>query len=91
MRPRLLLALAIALAGFGQNRVIQIRTVTDADVARIQSSVLLIDAHNDLPYYTVQGRDIASASASPHTDLARLKARTDQTGRHNAFGTSRLS
>src|ERR1700722_14594947 len=74
MRPRLLLAFAVASAGFGQNRITQIRTVTDADVARVQSSALILDAHNDLPYYTVQGRDIASPSASPHTDLARLKA-----------------
>ena len=40
----------------------------------VHRSALLIDAHNDVPYYTVQGRDIASASASPHTDLARMKA-----------------
>jgi membrane dipeptidase len=73
MRPRLLLALAVASAGFGQKQI-QIRTVTDADVVRVHASTLLIDSHNDLPYYTVQGRDIASASASPHTDLARLKA-----------------
>ncbi|HEY1754679.1 MAG TPA: dipeptidase [Bryobacteraceae bacterium] len=35
---------------------------------------LLIDSHNDVPYYTVQGRDIASASGSPHTSVASLKA-----------------
>jgi membrane dipeptidase len=73
MRPLLLLALAVATGGFGQNQV-QIRTVTDADVVRVHTSALLIDSHNDLPYYTAQGRDIASESAAPHTDLARLKA-----------------
>ena len=41
---------------------------------RVHRSALLIDSHNDVPYYTVQGRDIASASASPHTDLWRIKA-----------------
>lgn len=35
---------------------------------------LLIDTHNDVPYYLVQGRDIAAADASPHTNLAKLKA-----------------
>jgi membrane dipeptidase len=35
---------------------------------------LLIDSHNDVPYYTVQGRDIASPSGSPHTNVASLKA-----------------
>jgi len=73
MRPLLLFALASASAGFGQNQI-QIRSVTDADVMRVHSSALLIDSHNDLPYYTVQGRDIALDGASPHTDLARLKA-----------------
>ena len=64
----LLIGLAAALAGLGQTR-----TVTDAEVMRVHRSALLIDSHNDLPYYTAQGRDIASASAAPHTDMARLK------------------
>src|ERR1700733_1822753 len=68
------LALAVTLVGFGQNRIAQIRQISDADVSRVQSSVLLIDAHNDLPYYTVKGADVASPSASPHTDIARMKA-----------------
>jgi membrane dipeptidase len=33
----------------------------------------LIDTHNDVPYYLVQGRDIAAPNASPHTTLAELK------------------
>ncbi len=49
-------------------------TVSGAEVERIQREVLLIDSHNDVPYYIVQGRDIASASASPHTNVAELKA-----------------
>jgi membrane dipeptidase len=49
-------------------------TVSGAKVQRIQREVLLIDSHNDVPYYIVQGRDIASAAASPHTNVAELKA-----------------
>jgi len=52
----------------------QTRAVTEAEVTRIHRAALLIDSHNDIPYYTVQGRDIASASGSPHTTLAGLKA-----------------
>src|SRR3984957_1707801 len=52
----------------------QNRTVTEAEVQRVHRATLLIDSHNDVPYYTVQGRDIASAAASPPTSLASLKA-----------------
>jgi membrane dipeptidase len=51
----------------------QTRTVSEAEVLRVHRAALLIDSHNDVPYYTVQGRDIASASASPHTSVAGLK------------------
>jgi membrane dipeptidase len=40
----------------------------------LPAQTLLIDTHNDVPYYLVQGRDIASSNASPHTNLAQLKA-----------------
>lgn len=53
-----------------QNRIV---IVSDSDVARVQSRVILIDTHNDVPYYLVQGRDIASPNASPHTNLAGLQ------------------
>ena len=52
----------------------QTRPVPDAGVQRVQPGALLIDSHNDLPYYIVQGRDIASPSASPHTSIASLRA-----------------
>jgi len=52
----------------------QSRAVSDAEVQRIQRDALLIDTHNDLPYYIVQGRDIASPSAGPNTSLASLRA-----------------
>jgi membrane dipeptidase len=64
-----LFAACLTLALYGQTRV-----VTDQEVQRIHRAVLLIDSHNDIPYYTVQGRDIASASGSPHSTLAELKA-----------------
>lgn len=35
---------------------------------------MVIDTHNDVPYYLVQGRDIAAPDASPHTNLAELKS-----------------
>jgi membrane dipeptidase len=66
MRCCLLLALAPVLLS-AQSRV------TDEEVARVHRSLLLIDTHNDVPYYIVQGRDIASPGASPHTTLNELK------------------
>lgn len=57
-----------------QTRVPSDRPVTDKEVMRVHRSALLIDTHNDVPYYLVQGRDIASPDASPHTTLAQLKA-----------------
>lgn len=56
--------------------VAQTRSVTDAEVMRVHRSALLIDTHNDLPYWTVQGHDIAasgSESGIPHSSLAQLK------------------
>ncbi len=67
MRCSLLLMAATVLVSA------QTRTVSDEEVMRIHRSALLIDTHNDVPYYIVQGRDIASANASPHTTLEGLK------------------
>jgi membrane dipeptidase len=65
---RLSVALVTALLLSGQNR-----TVTDAEVARVHRSTLLIDTHNDLPSRTVEGFDIGSHTGTGHTDIARLK------------------
>ena len=69
---RLSVALVTALLLFiqmsGQNR-----TVTDAEVARVHRSTLLIDTHNDLPSRTVEGFDIGSRTGTGHTDIVRLK------------------
>jgi membrane dipeptidase len=55
----------------------QNRTVTDAEVMRVHRAAMLIDTHNDVPSFTVDGRDIGPrATPGPtagHTDIARLK------------------
>jgi membrane dipeptidase len=63
-----LLPLAFALMAYSQNR-----TVTDAEVMRVQRSALLIDTHEDLPTRTVDGFDVGSHTPSGHVDIARLK------------------
>ena len=65
---RLSVALVTVLVLSGQTR-----TVTDAEVARVHRSALLIDTHNDVPSRTVDGFDIGSSSETGHTDIARLK------------------
>jgi len=52
----------------GQNR-----SISDAEVARVHRSTLLIDTHNDVPSRTVEGFDIGSHTDTGHTDIARLK------------------
>ncbi|HZO55760.1 MAG TPA: membrane dipeptidase, partial [Bryobacteraceae bacterium] len=49
------------------------KTVTDADVARVHRSALLIDTHNDVTTDTLKGMDISKARTSGHTDLVRLR------------------
>lgn len=59
---------ALALTLSAQNR-----TVTDAEVMRVQRDAILIDTHNDVPSFTVDGYDIGSKGSMHHTDIARLK------------------
>ncbi len=47
--------------------------VTDAEVARVHRSAILIDTHNDLPLRTVRGYDIGTRNERGHTDTARLR------------------
>jgi len=49
------------------------RVVSDAEVARVHRSAILIDTHNDVPLRTVTGFDIGSRNERGHTDMARLK------------------
>ncbi|MEP7362272.1 MAG: dipeptidase [Acidobacteriota bacterium] len=66
---KLLLLLALALAAGAQSR----KTVTDAEVARVHRSALLIDTHNDVTTDTLKGIDISKARLTGHTDLVRLR------------------
>src|SRR5690242_13555987 len=44
----------------------------DSKVKAITKSAILIDTHNDIPSFTVDGVDIGNAPKN-HTDIARLK------------------
>jgi membrane dipeptidase len=50
------------------------RKVTEAEVQSVHRSALLIDTHNDVTSFTVEGFDIGTAGSKHHTDLPRLKA-----------------
>jgi len=49
------------------------RKVTDAEVASVQRSAILIDTHNDVTSNTVDGLDIGTRQTTGHTDLDRLR------------------
>jgi membrane dipeptidase len=49
------------------------RPVTDAEVARVHRSAILIDTHNDVPLRTVLGFDIGAPDQRGHTSIPRLK------------------
>lgn len=51
----------------------QIRPIPQAEVTRVHQSALLIDTHNDVTSFTVDGMDIGKAQPKRHTDLAKLK------------------
>jgi membrane dipeptidase len=45
----------------------------DKEVEAITRSAILIDTHNDIPSFTVDGDDIGKPSPERHTDLRRLR------------------
>ncbi|MGC2657359.1 MAG: dipeptidase [Bryobacteraceae bacterium] len=47
-------------------------TVTDAQVNAITKSAILIDTHNDIPSFTIDGTDIGN-SPKTYTDIPRLR------------------
>jgi membrane dipeptidase len=49
------------------------RTVSEAEVQRVHRSTLLVDTHNDVTSFTMEGFDISSTGSKQHTDLARLR------------------
>jgi membrane dipeptidase len=57
----------------GDERTAPQTKVSDAEVARVQRSALLIDTHNDVPSLTVDGFDIGSTGGTGMTDIARMR------------------
>ena len=51
----------------------QTRSVTDAEVRRIHTSMILIDTHNDITSRTVEGYDIGKNKNDGHTNVTSLK------------------
>jgi len=70
-RLGLLLALSLPLVTTAQEA--RKSKVTDAEVAAITKSAILIDTHNDIPSFTVDGGDIGKSNPERHTDLPRLR------------------
>ena len=58
------------LAGHGLSQT----QVSEAEVARVQKSAILIDTHNDVTSATVAGLDIGKARTDGHTDIPRMRA-----------------
>jgi len=63
-----LAAVLLAGAAFAQTH-----KVSDADVAAVQRSAILIDTHNDVTSDTVDGLDVGLRRSTGHTDLHRLR------------------
>lgn len=61
----------LSVAAFAQDA--PKRKVTDAEVAAITKSAILIDTHNDIPSFTVDGADIGKSNPARNTDLPRLR------------------
>lgn len=49
------------------------QTVSDAEVERVHRSAILIDTHNDVTSFTVDGYDIGKPDPQRQTDLPRMK------------------
>jgi len=50
------------------------RKVSETAVQKVHRAALLIDTHNDVTSFTVEGFNIGTAGSKYHTDLTRLKA-----------------
>jgi membrane dipeptidase len=70
MRPAFPLALLAAAVSLAQAP----RHVTDDIVREVQRSAILIDTHNDVTTFTVDGFDISKPGPTHHTDIPRLRA-----------------
>src|SRR5262249_25872721 len=69
---RFLVAASLALLTVA-NLPSEKRRVSDAALQQAQRAALLIDTHNDVTSFTVEGFDIGSSGTKHHTDLPRLK------------------
>ena len=49
------------------------RSISEAEVQQVHQSALLIDSHNDVTSFTVDGMDIGQPQPKRHTDLSKLK------------------
>jgi hypothetical protein len=67
MKPFILTAILTALfsaVAMAQAPGRQKRTVTDEEVMRVHRSTILIDTHNDVTSFTVDGMDIGKCASS---------------------------
>lgn len=68
------LAVCLVLAAWKQSGfAANAPKVTDAQVAAITKSAILIDTHNDVPSFTVDGADIGKSDPDHYTDIPRLR------------------
>jgi len=64
---------AIILSGLAWAAPVNDSQKLDSEVKNITESAILIDTHNDIPSFTVDGADIGN-SPKNHTDIPRLRA-----------------
>ncbi|MEW5977286.1 MAG: dipeptidase [Acidobacteriota bacterium] len=70
---RAALAACIVLGAMGLSGASPAHQISPAEAGKVHQSLLLIDTHNDVTSYTVDGLDIGKHSPRTHTDLGRLR------------------
>lgn len=73
MHTKAAIAVAILFSASGLAANMSDSKKIDAEVKSITDSAILIDTHNDIPSFTVDGTDIGNAPKN-HTDVPRLRA-----------------
>jgi membrane dipeptidase len=73
MQTPAVIAAAILFSASGLAANVKDSEKIDAEVKSITDSAILIDTHNDIPSFTVDGTDIGNAPKN-HTDIPRLRA-----------------
>jgi membrane dipeptidase len=74
MQPSLSCCLLFTIVATLPTLVFAQHRVTDAEVADVTSTAILIDTHDDVTSKTVDGYDIATPNRGGNTDLTRMKA-----------------